>query len=110
MSKAARERFSPSPSKTLLTFLGYVTYIVLAMLWSGFVVSVIWGWFVVTAFHAAPLSVPLAIGITILVRTITFQEQTLPGKGNGDPVEQILFLFVLLLLILGMAALVHLFV
>lgn len=41
-------------------------------IWSGFVLSVLWGWFVVPTFEGAPaLGIPAAIGIAAVVRYLT---------------------------------------
>lgn len=42
-------------------------YIFVASLWYGYVLSVLWAWFIVSLFHAPSLSVPAAIGISITV-------------------------------------------
>lgn len=36
-------------------------------IWEGFVVSVLWGWFMVPMFHLPPMRIPYAIGIALLV-------------------------------------------
>ena len=38
-----------------------------ALAWSGFVLTILWGWFVVPAFGLAPLSVPVAIGLSTII-------------------------------------------
>ena len=43
----------------------------LGMALHGYVLSIIWAWFVVPTFGIARLSVPAAIGISILIKTIT---------------------------------------
>ena len=38
-------------------------------IWRGFVIKMLWGWFVVTTFVGAPeLSIPAAIGLAMMVR------------------------------------------
>ena len=37
---------------------------------TGFVLSTLWGWFVVPVFGAPALSIPVAIGITLLMRVV----------------------------------------
>lgn len=48
----------------------------------GFVLMTLWGWFVVPQFHVAPLSIPCALGIALVVTYITSQEQ-----GKTEPRE-----------------------
>lgn len=45
--------------------------VVPATVWYGYVLSVLWAWFVVPAFEAPPLSIPYAIGIALLVGMFT---------------------------------------
>lgn len=40
-------------------------------LWNGFVVSTVWNWLAVPAFHAPPLTVPAAIAATLLIGMVT---------------------------------------
>lgn len=55
--------------------MGYVaTFIIiifLSAIYSGFAASVIWEWFVVSEFGAEPLSIPIAIGLMLLVQFVT---------------------------------------
>lgn len=63
--------------------IGYITTflvtIVLSALWSGYVLSVLWRWFVVPPFGAPALSVGYAIGIASVVGYLTQ-----PYKSNAD--------------------------
>lgn len=51
-----------------LTFFAVLPF---SMMWKGYVLSVLWGWFAVTALYAPPLSVPAAIGITVMINFTT---------------------------------------
>lgn len=42
-------------------------------LWSGYVLSVLWAWFIVPTFEARPLAVLPAIGVAIVVGYLTKQ-------------------------------------
>jgi hypothetical protein len=56
-----------------------LTFIVVAVLgniWSGYVLSVLWSWFMVTAFGLPRLSIPAAIGIAIVIGLLTHQTHT----------------------------------
>lgn len=44
---------------------------VCATILRGYTLSIMWGWFVVTTFAIAPISVPAAIGINILAALFT---------------------------------------
>ncbi len=41
------------------------------MVWSGYVLSLLWGWFLVPTFGFPVLSIPAAIGLALIVRYLT---------------------------------------
>lgn len=43
----------------------------IAAIWKGYVLTVLWAWFMVPAFHVAPLRIPFAIGIGLIVGWLT---------------------------------------
>lgn len=57
----------------------------LAPIWSGFVASILWAWFVVPFFHVPLLSIPLAIGLDLVVRLFTYQA---PDRKKGEKGEK----------------------
>lgn len=40
--------------------------VAVAMVWGGWVLTVLWAWFVVPTFHAPALSVPVAAGLRVM--------------------------------------------
>lgn len=46
--------------------------IVLGMIWKGYVLSILWGWFIVTTFGAKPIGIAAAIGLSFSVTLLTF--------------------------------------
>lgn len=44
-----------------------------AVIWRGYVLSVLWGWFAVPRFDVAPLSIPYAIGLAMIACMATSQ-------------------------------------
>lgn len=40
---------------------------------NGFVLSILWGWFIVPVFHLAVLSIPQAIGLGMIVAFLTYR-------------------------------------
>lgn len=44
---------------------------IIGWLYSGFVLSVLWGWFVVPVFHLPALTIPVAIGLGLIVGLLT---------------------------------------
>lgn len=51
--------------------LATIALFVIAVLWEGIVLSVLWGWFMAPAFQLPPLSIPYAIGLALLVGLLT---------------------------------------
>jgi len=48
-----------------------VTSLLLSTVLRGFVLVVLWSWFVVAHFHIAPLTIPVALGISLIVSFLT---------------------------------------
>lgn len=72
--------------KALAILIGVVTLIVISSLWYGYVLSVIWGWFIAPTFSAPLLSVPAAIGMSAAIRFITWQETN--GKSEEKSLNE----------------------
>lgn len=57
--------------------IGYFTIsvfaIVIGSLWYGYAFSILWGWFIVPIFHTPTLSLPAAIGVSLVVGYLTHQ-------------------------------------
>ena len=43
------------------------------MILKGFTLMVLWGWFIVPYFRAAPLTIPIAIGLGLVISVFTYQ-------------------------------------
>ena len=67
----------------LTAILGVFAIAALGAIWSGFALSILWGWFIVPAFGISPLSIPSAIGISTVLDYVTHQYQ----KKNSSDVE-----------------------
>ena len=50
----------------------YIAYAILSALLNGYVLNVLWGWFIVSTFGAVPINIPQALGVFIVVRLMTF--------------------------------------
>lgn len=68
----------------LLVILGGIVGIVLYSILGGYAISVSWGWFVVPTFGLAPLSIPVAIGLSGLVNYFTYHEEFLNDAPKAD--------------------------
>lgn len=72
--------------KDIYALFGLIATAVVGYLWGGYVFSVLWAWFIVSAFAAPPLSLAQAIGVTLATRFVTVRltpdkkEDREPGK------------------------------
>lgn len=55
----------------------------LGALWNGYVLSVLWGWFIVPTFEIRPLGVLPAIGVAMVVGYLTKQMDTYVDKSKS---------------------------
>lgn len=71
---------SSSLTESVLTLVGAVAFVPLvsslSALVSGYVVSTLWGWFIVPVFGIKALSIPQAIGLSLVTGYLT--HQTMP--------------------------------
>lgn len=58
---------------TLIKILLIILWSFVGLTWSGYVLSVLWGWFMVPVFHAPALRIPYAIGIAFIAAMLTHQ-------------------------------------
>lgn len=76
-----------------MTALALIVYIFIiapiSIAWSGYALSILWGWFFVPAFGAPSLSVPGAIGVALVVSYMTAQIKT-SNKDECGAHEEIL--------------------
>lgn len=79
-----------------------------AAILNGWALSTIWGWFVVPTFGVPALSIPTAIGISIVLSLLTHQPDL--RKENGDFSKAFTYLFLRPFLVVGIAWIVKLFV
>jgi len=68
--------------------IGVITLIVVSSVLNGYVLSVLWGWFVVPTFGAPQLSIAPAIGIALVVSYMTHQTHDCQ-KEDKSPGEKI---------------------
>lgn len=60
--------------KTLAQLVGGLIVLVFGPIWSGYVLSILWKWFLVPTFTLPQLSIPTAIGVTLVVSYLTFHD------------------------------------
>ncbi|PIT88095.1 MAG: hypothetical protein COU29_03720 [Candidatus Magasanikbacteria bacterium CG10_big_fil_rev_8_21_14_0_10_36_32] len=99
----------------LASALGVVLLLALGTIISGFVLSMLWGWFIVPVFGLPELSIVAAVGISLTVRYLTYQEKDenddkkKTDRITSEKVILILKPFVTPLLILLFGYIIHLF-
>lgn len=50
----------------LLLIVGFILILIMSVMWSGYILSILWSWFMVPIFGLPELSVPAAIGVAIV--------------------------------------------
>ena len=82
-----------SEVNTLEDCLGLIVLIVLALvigtIIGGWVLSVMWGWFIVPIFHLPQLPIVYAIGIDLVVSFLTVPSHKIDTDKKGDAVRSI---------------------
>jgi hypothetical protein len=81
---------------------------------NGYVLSVLWGWFVVPLFQAPQLSIPYAIGISFIIKMLSGERQSNTNNKDKDMTtlisESLSFTFVVPFMILLFGWIVTLFI
>lgn len=102
-----------------MKYVGYavswLVVIVLGSIFYGFALATLWGWFVVPALHAPALTVPQAIGLSLVVsmftsRQVREKKDTDTESAGGALLTSSVVAVIVPLLWLTMGFLVHLFV
>lgn len=91
----------------ILIVVGFIGLLVVSSILNGFVLVKLWEWFLVTPFGFPKLSVPVAIGISIIAKYLTIQQ--IP-KTDNKSTDTYCFAIVYPLLTLCIGWVVHLFV
>ena len=73
----------------------------LSLIWSGFVVTKLWAWFIAPTFDLPSLSIPTAIGIQVLILLLFPKSNA--NKDTKDFAEILLFSFAFPLAALAVA-------
>lgn len=70
--------------QSLLIFLGFPVLLALTSMWRGYVLMVLWRWFMVPAFHLPSLTLTLAIGLSLIVGYLTHHTPTKDDDDSPD--------------------------
>ena len=78
---------------------------------SGHVLSVIWGWFIVSTFSGIPpLSIPQAIGLESVIRFVTSHYTDGGNESDENTIRRIVFRLSYPIIALGVGAIVKAFI
>ena len=66
--------------KYILYVFGFLLLTAVSMAFNGYVLTILWDWFVVPFFGIDSLSIPSAIGIAMIVRYLTHQREAHDDK------------------------------
>lgn len=67
----------------LMIVFGAVGLGIIGIMWSGYVLSIVWGWFIVPIFHLPPLTVAQAISVSLVFGL--FRSHTSCAKDKDEP-------------------------
>ncbi len=89
----------------IFTFVSIFAAAIVATIWGGYVLSVLWGWFMVPIFALPALSIAQAIAVKLTVRVITYTDYTTAKKGDDEKEVwlDIIKAFFIPLVVLGLA-------
>jgi hypothetical protein len=96
----------------ILAIIALPLIVVVSSIANGFVLTVLWSWFVIPIFSLPPLNIPQAIGISLVMSYLTHQKTESKNDDKGILEQAIsLLLYVILYpaLVLGIAWIVQLF-
>jgi Na+(H+)/acetate symporter ActP len=87
--------------------------IICSPIMNGWVLSVLWGWFIVPIFNAPQLSIPYAIGISFIIHMLTNKQSDTTNNKDKDVttiiIEALVSTFITPLLVLLFGWIVTLF-
>jgi hypothetical protein len=93
-------------------FVGLLALMVLSSMWKGYVLTVLWAWFVVPTFGLPALAIAPAIGLAMVVSFLTHQSDAIK-EPEGDFAERLAksvsLVLVMPALVLGVGWVVHQF-
>lgn len=71
----------------MLKFIGKLSVAILSTLWSGYVLSILWGWFIVPFFLLPALPVAYAIGLRLIA--LSFARVSAKDVDDNDGIEDV---------------------
>ena len=93
----------------LLATFGFLALMAGSAALNGWVLSVLWRWFVMPTFGVAAISIPAAIGLSMVIHYITYQPVHDPRDTREKLIEALVFLFFKPAIALSFGYVVHRF-
>ncbi len=89
-------------------------FIAFSAMFNGWALTKLWGWFIVPVFHLPMLTLPMAMGLSLVVSFLTYQHQsTTTAKDDKEKKERSINFFVLIflrpLIVVGIGYVIHSF-
>lgn len=81
-----------------MIFLTGLINIILGSLWRGYVLSVLWSWFMVTTFNLPELAVFPAMGVSLVILYMTYHHKPNLVEDNRSDAHKILESFLIIFL------------
>lgn len=109
-----RNRDNDGCGMALLALLAIPVVLIVSSISAGFVLSVLWGWFVVPIFGVPGLTIAQAIGFSMVVNFLTYQYNDNGSDKKEEKSKGIIYLISLAIarpvIVLAISYIVHLFV
>lgn len=71
-------------SEALIGCLLLLITVPLSAIWRGYILSILWGWFIVSTFEAPPLGVAAAIGVSLVISYLTKQNDEYKDESKSQ--------------------------
>lgn len=89
--------------------LAFLLLIPILIIWDGFIISMIWNWFMPKIFGLVSLSIPQALGLSLMASVLVGRGRDSRSE-DEDPMVTILKPFLIGLIALVMGAIVQMFI
>ena len=94
----------------IVAFLIVLAISIPSYIWYGYVVSILWGWFMVGTFNLPALSIPAAIGLALVVHLLRGYTYEPDKKTTAEKMTSIAMSFIYPLISLGIGWIVKNFI
>lgn len=82
----------------------------IALFLKGFIFTYLWKWFVIPVFAVDPISIPLAIGLSIIASFLTVNMNDITELSSEEQLVKIIYMYVYPIIVFGVAFVVQAFI